>query len=130
MADSEQFDYNGAKAVLEGKGLLAEIEEVVKGLSFVEELIQVPKESTEMSVDELMKLPEQMVPALQKFFVQRGWNREVVLLKETAYRHDAFKNGVLVEIDLSCFKVGDFVGLLANRTLYREPMRSLEAARL
>ena len=73
MADSEQFNYNGAKAILEGRGLLAEIEEVVKGLSFVEKgSAQVPRESPkEMSVDELMKLPEKMAPALQKLFVQR-----------------------------------------------------------
>lgn len=102
MADFERFDHNGAGAILKEKGLLAEIEEVVKGLPFVEkESAQVPQELPGgMKIDELLKLPERLAPALQKLFVQRGWESEVVLLKETGYRHDASKNGVLVEIDL------------------------------
>lgn len=79
MADFERFDHNGAEAVLKRKGLLAEIENTIKALP------SVGKGSPHV---------------LQGLLSQRGWDLEVVLLKETGYRHDAFKDGVLVEIDL------------------------------
>jgi hypothetical protein len=100
MAGFERFDHNGAEAVLKGRGLLAEIEEVVKELSFVKPELTPRELPGVMSADEIKKLPEQMALALQKLFSQRGWKREVVLLEETRYRHDTFKNRVLVEIDL------------------------------
>jgi len=79
MVDFERFDHNGAEAVLKRKGLLAEIEDTIKAFP------SVAKGSPHL---------------LQELFAQRGWDLEVVLLKETGYRHDAFKDGVLVEIDL------------------------------
>ena len=79
MVDFERFDYNGAEAFLKRKGLLAEIEDTIKTLP------PVGKGSPHV---------------LQELLAQRGWGLEVVLLKETGYRHDAFKDGVLLEIDL------------------------------
>jgi len=77
---SECFDYNGAGKIIEVKGILDEINEVI----------------TEV-------YPELGTPAvhiIQGLLARKGWSLEVNLLKETDYKHDAFKQGILVEIDL------------------------------
>ena len=76
FSKSECFDYNGAAKIIEAKGILDEISEVIA------------------------QLDRPVGRVIQGLLGYKGWELEVNLLKETDYRHDAFKQGVLVEIDL------------------------------
>jgi len=77
---SERFDYNGAAKIIEAKGLLDEINEVIAEVA--------------------PPLGTRAVHIVSAFLARKDWDLEVNLLTDTAYRHDAFKQGVLVEIDL------------------------------
>lgn len=80
MVKFERFDYNGAARIIEAKGLLDEIDEVIG------------------KVDPPLCTPA--VRIMTGLLARRGWILEVNLLTDTDYRHDAFKDAVLVEIDL------------------------------
>jgi len=80
FSKSECFDYNGAAKIIEVKGLLDEISEVIA---------EVPSQ-----------LGTPAVRVITALLARKGWNLEVNLLEETDYKHDAFKQGILVEIDL------------------------------
>ena len=80
MWQPECFDYNGAAKIIERKALLSEINGVV----------------TEV-------YPQLGTPAVRiitGLLARKGWDLEVNLLKDTDYKHDAFKQGILIEIDL------------------------------
>lgn len=76
----ERFDYNGAAKIIETKGLLDEINEVI--------------------AEAVPPLGTRAVRLITAFLARKGWDLEVNLLTDTDYRHDAFKRGVLVEVDL------------------------------
>ena len=80
MVKSERFDYNGAVKIIKDKGLLDEINEVVAEVK--------------------PPLGTPAVRIMTGLLARKGWTLEVNLLTDTDYRHDAFKEGVLVEIDL------------------------------
>lgn len=80
MVEVRTHSYRGAEDVLREKELLLEIEEALQKVESV-------KSGTTPKV-------------LQGFLVGKGWDIEKVLLKGTKYRHDAYKKGVLIEIDV------------------------------
>lgn len=80
MVKFERFDYNGAAEIIEAKGLLDEIDEVIGEVT--------------------PPLGTLAVRVITGLLARRGWILEANLLTDTDYRHDAFKEGVLVEIDL------------------------------
>jgi len=75
----ERFDYRGAEGILKDKGLLSEINEILE---------RIPSLSTGMH------------DVISGFLGQKGWSIKVNLLKDTDYRQDAFKKGIMLEIDL------------------------------
>ena len=80
MVKTERFDYNGAIKIIKAKGLLDEINEVVA------------------EVTAPLGTPE--VRVMTGLLARKGWVLEVNLLTETNYKQDAFKQAILVEIDL------------------------------
>ena len=79
--NSECFSYKGAATIIEVKGLLTEINEVIAGATSLS-----GKSPTHEKIQGLLK--------------NRGWSLEKNLLTNTDYKQDAFKQGILVEIDL------------------------------
>lgn len=75
----EIYSHNDADNILKRKNTLLEINEVAEEIASIKPL-------TSKKANDLFK--------------KRGWNTEIVLLLGTAYRQDAFKDRVLVEIDL------------------------------
>jgi len=80
MVKFECFSYNGAIKILDVKRLLGEVNEVVGEVT--------------------APLGTPAVRVISGLLARKGWALEVNLLEETDYKHDAFKEGVLVEIDL------------------------------
>lgn len=79
MVKVERFDYRGAEEILKEKGLLSEINEILK---------RIPSLGTGMH------------DVISGFLGERGWSVKVKLLRETDYRQDAYKEGIMLEIDL------------------------------
>ena len=73
---AETYSYKGASEILRRKSLSREIEYAITDAPIVEH------------------------PVLQGLLGQRGWQVKAYLLEGTRYMQDAFKDRVLVEIDL------------------------------
>jgi hypothetical protein len=81
MKRVQDFEYKKAKSILKSKGLLSEINDVLNKIQKLE------KRQTHDEICGLLR--------------QKGWRIKEKLLEETNYFQDAFKNGVMVEVDFS-----------------------------
>jgi len=79
MAKIERFNYKNAEAILNEKGLLGEINEILERLHL-----------QETGTHDL----------ISGFLGQKGWSLKVNLLTDTDYKQDAYKNRIMLEIDL------------------------------
>lgn len=79
MVRTQTYSWRGAKAILEKKGLLSEINDVINSI-----------ETVRAGIHDIIK----------GLLGAKGWEMEKNLLKGTGYVHDAYKNGVVVEIDM------------------------------
>lgn len=77
MIITERFDYRGAESILEKKGLLSEIDDA---------LVTPLKTGTHDVISGMLG--------------RKGWSIKVNLLKGTDYQQDAFKQKVMLEIDI------------------------------
>ncbi len=76
----ECFDHNRAAKIIETKGILEEINGVVAKV--------------------IPPLGKGTGGRIQALLEDKGWDTEKILLTDTNYKHDAFKHGILVEIDI------------------------------
>jgi len=79
MVRIKRFDYNGAESILIKKGLLSEIDDVLK---------------------QITSLPTGIHDIISGSLGHKGWNIKVNLLKNTDYQQDAYKQKVMLEIDI------------------------------
>jgi len=79
MVKIERFDYRNAESILKGKGLISEIDAILK---------------------QITSLTRGTHDILSGLLGQKEWNIKANLLKETGYEQDAYKQKVMVEIDL------------------------------
>jgi len=75
----ERFDYRGAESILVGKGLLSEIDDALK---------------------QITSLPTGIHDIISGMLGHKGWNIKMNLLKGTDYQQDAYKQKVMLEIDI------------------------------
>ena len=71
------FDFNNALSVLESKGILSEVWEIIDSITIVDH------------------------NTIQKLFSNKGWGTEKQILPETNWKWDAYKNKVVVSIEFS-----------------------------
>ena len=81
MVKVQHFEYKKAESILKKKNLLSEINDVLNKIQKLE------KRQTHSEICGLLH--------------QKGWRIEEKLLDKTDYLQDAFKNGVMVEVDFS-----------------------------
>jgi len=79
LVREKRFDYKGAESILIRKGLLSEIDDVLKKIT---------------------SLTTGIHDIISGSFGLKGWNIKVNLLKGTDYQQDAFKQKVMLEIDI------------------------------
>jgi len=79
MVKIKRFSYENGKEILEKKGLLREIDEILRELEF--------ENATHNSI--------------QSLFKAKGWETEMQIFKEKQWKWDAFKDKVALSIEFS-----------------------------